>query len=172
MSYTEFGTGCKRNWSLLMTCSCSQAGVCPRGVYLHFFVNVMEEWFTGIGEHFSISHPGYVMVILLVLWVQWAFARSRRDRIPETVAPSLFGVSGFKGRLLSLSLIRLLLNPVSLKGSICEVCQVLGFFPFLPGGFLDEVGMELGDQEYSAKIVVRKASLLIAEGERREKFKK
>lgn len=34
------------------------------------------------------------------------------------------------------------------------------------------MGTDLGDQEYSAKIVVRKYLLLIAEGERREKFNK
>lgn len=73
---------------------------------------------------------------------------------------------------MSLSLIKLLLNPVSLKGISCEVCQVLGLFSFLPGGFLEAVGMELGDQQYSAKIVVRKSLLLIAQGERREKFSK
>lgn len=55
----------------------------------------MEEWFTGIVEHFSISHPEDVMAILLVLWVQWAFASSGRDGIPLTVTPSLFGVSEF-----------------------------------------------------------------------------
>lgn len=40
-------------------------------------------------------------------------------------------------------------------------------FPFSARRLFDAVGMELGDQEYSAKIVVRKASLLIAEGERK-----
>lgn len=73
--------------------------------------------------------------------------------------------------LLPLSLIKLHLNPVSLKGSFCEMCQVLGLFSFLPGGFLEAVGMELGDQKYSAKIVW-KSLLLVVEGERREKFNK
>ena len=61
---------------------------------------------------------------------------------------------------------------MSLKDSFCEVCQVLGLFSFIPGGFLEAEGMELGDQEYSAKIVVRKSLLLNAERERREKFNK
>lgn len=53
----------------------------------------MEEWFTGIGEHFSISHPECIMAIILVLSVQCPFSGSQRDGISETVAPSLFGVS-------------------------------------------------------------------------------
>ena len=70
-------------------------------------------------------------------------------------------------RLLSLFLIKLLFNPVSLKDSFREVCQALGLFSFLPWSFLAAVGMKLGDQEYSTKIVIKKALLLTAEGERR-----
>lgn len=52
-----------------------------------------------------------------------------------------------------------------------KCCQVLlGFFFFCQEAFWTQ--WELGDQEYDAEIVVRKAVLLIAEGERREKFKK
>jgi hypothetical protein len=62
------------------------------------------------------------------------------------------------GRPLSLSLIKLLFNPVSLKDSFCEVCHTLQLFLLISTMEI----MKLG-QENSVKIAIKRV-LLIVEG--------